>query len=208
IAGTDKLSFLSPTEAWFEGLRIHPDYRGHGVSAVLEEYMIEEASHRGAKSIRLLTNVHNLPVHRNTFRNGFANRFIVRYWKWEQSSAPQMAGLGSQITLRPATPKEAPRLYEWWWRTPSSQATDGLLHRNWLFSATSPEEWAGYAEREQLLVSEHLDVESLVLPPPFLLVSDDINESGDAAWTIATLSATADEWGMLARGLVSLAVEK
>jgi len=28
IAGIDKLTMLSPAEAWFEGLRINPDFRG------------------------------------------------------------------------------------------------------------------------------------------------------------------------------------
>src|SRR5439155_10276545 len=133
IAGIDKMSFLSPTEAWFEGLRVHPDFRGRGLSTRFETYMITEAARRGARTISLLTNVGNLPVHRNTYRHGFAQRFIVRYWRWppnEGNDGPAPQPLPA-LHLRPATPEEAPALYNWWLRTPAWQATAGLLNRNW-----------------------------------------------------------------------------
>src|SRR5437868_12964361 len=60
VAAIDKLSFLSPTEAWFEGLRVHPDYRGRGLASSLQRYMIGEARRLGAETVRFVTVVDNL----------------------------------------------------------------------------------------------------------------------------------------------------
>src|SRR5437762_1260753 len=55
IVAIDKLSMLSPTEAWFEGLRVHPDFRGRGLAGRLQKYMIGEAARLGAQAVRLTT---------------------------------------------------------------------------------------------------------------------------------------------------------
>src|SRR5512133_294913 len=53
IVALDKMTMLSPTEAWFEGLRVHSDFRGRGLAARLQKYMIGEAARLGAKAVRL-----------------------------------------------------------------------------------------------------------------------------------------------------------
>jgi N-acetylglutamate synthase-like GNAT family acetyltransferase len=206
IAGIDKMSFMSATEAWFEGLRVHPDFRGRGLSTRFEKYMIGEAGKRGARTIRLLTNVGNLAVHRNAYRHGFSQRFIVRHWKWpgEEHDGGPAVPLVPGFLLREATPEEAPSLYEWWRRSPSWQATCGLLNRNWSYSATSAQEWQARAAEGDILIPEGAEISEPALPPAFAIVSSD--RSGDKArWIISALSATGDEWVSLAAGLISAA---
>ena len=55
VMAVDKLTFLSDDEAFFEGLRIDPAYRGRGYAARFEEYMLAEAARQGARVVRLLT---------------------------------------------------------------------------------------------------------------------------------------------------------
>src|SRR3954452_21034039 len=186
-AGIDKMSFLSPAEAWFEGLRVHPDYRGLGLSTRFEKYMIEESRRLGASVIRLLTTVANLPVHRNTFRHGFSQRFIVRHWRLTSGEAKEkVTAAQPAYALRMATPDEAPVFHDWWRRTHAGYATGGLLNRQWSFSATSGEEWAERAARGHLLVPEEVEVSGLGLPPPMALISTDSDGPG-LDWTISTM---------------------
>jgi N-acetylglutamate synthase-like GNAT family acetyltransferase len=209
IAGIDKMSFLSPTEAWFEGLRVHPDFRGRGLATRFEGYMVNEAGKRGARTIRLLTNVGNLPVHRNAYRHAFSQRFIVRHWKWpvaEQTGSP-LVPTEPGLDLRRATPEESPLLYDWWLRSPSWQATGGLLNRNWSYSATSPKEWEARAANGDILIPGGIVISKAILPPPFAIVS--LDTSGDKPrWIMSTLSATAEEWVSLAVGLVASAGQR
>lgn len=53
--GINKVTFLSPGEAWLEGLRVDPKYRGMGIARALTKRSIREARHRDAKVIRLST---------------------------------------------------------------------------------------------------------------------------------------------------------
>lgn len=206
LAAIDKLTILSPTEAWFEGLRVSPDFRGRGLASELQRYMIGEARRLGAQTARLLTLLSNSAVHRNAYRDGFSRLFIVRFWKWRepdidsaQASDPKMA-----TELRRATPEEAPLLFEWWQKS-SSFATAGLLHRSWAFSKTSADEWTGRAAAGELYVPQGLDTAMLVLPPPTVMIWPEHEEDGSLLWKINLLSAASEEWDGLARGLIKVA---
>ncbi len=201
IAGIDKLTFLSPTEAWFEGLRVHPDFRGRGLATRLQTHMIGEAQRLGAQTVRLLTNIDNLSMHRKAYRDGFSARAVVRHWRWLASEAVAQ-GDDQLWQLREATPDEASKLYEWWRLSASCRASDSLINRNWSFGATSPDEWVGHAERGGLLIPEGTDVAALALPPPLALVIRGAHDDEDPYWTISLLSATGAEWNVLADALL------
>jgi GNAT superfamily N-acetyltransferase len=209
IAGIDKISFLSPTEAWFEGLRVHPDFRGQGLATRFERYMISEAGKRGARTIRLLTNVGNLPVHRNAYRHGFSQRFVARHWKWpgaEQIGSPPVPTKPA-LDLRLATPEESTLLYDWWLRSPAWQATGGLVNRNWSYSATSPQEWEARAANGDILIPEGIVISKAILPPACAIVS--LDTTGDKPrWIMSALSANGGEWVSLAAGLMASAGQR
>jgi len=210
IAGIDKLSFLSPTEAWFEGLRVHPDFRGRGLATSFQTYMIGEAQRLGAQTVRFLTNVDNLSVHRKAYRDGFSARFVVRHWHRSASGDMSREAESDSLPwqLRAATPDEASTLHQWWRRSASWQASGGLVNRNWSYSATSAEEWSEGAQRGELLIPEDTDVEALALPPPLALLKRGELDEENSHWTISLLSATGSEWGTLAPALVSWAASQ
>ena len=112
IAAIDKSELPSPTEAWFEGLRVHPDFRGRGLAGGLQTFMIGEARRLGATVIRMMTLADNFAVHRMAYRDGFKALFVVRHWLWKGQPAPSLSAPGSpMIELRPSTPAEAEVLY-------------------------------------------------------------------------------------------------
>ena len=199
------MSLLAPGEAWFEGLRVHADYRGQGLATRLERTMIAEATARGATTARLLTNVGNLPVHRNMYRHGFSNRIIVRPWHWtmDEVNTPDCP---TALALQAIRPEESRAVYDWWCRSSAWHATGGLIHRDWSFSSTSSNEWLERGARGELLVHPASDILGLRFPPPTALVSSDVNDKGDARWSISVLSASGPEWYVLACSLVSTAI--
>ena len=46
---------LNATEAWFEGMRIDPNFRQQGIASALFNAQLDEAQQRGAATIRLIT---------------------------------------------------------------------------------------------------------------------------------------------------------
>ena len=49
------MRMLNKTEAWFEGMRVDPAFRQHGIASALFDAQIAEAEHRGATTARLIT---------------------------------------------------------------------------------------------------------------------------------------------------------
>jgi len=49
------MRMLNKTEAWFEGMRVDPAFRQHGIASVLFDAQLVEAKHRGATTARLIT---------------------------------------------------------------------------------------------------------------------------------------------------------
>jgi GNAT superfamily N-acetyltransferase len=54
VAGLAQSVLLSEWEAWNQGLRVHPDYRGHGVSVAVTEDLFEWAREQGATTARVM----------------------------------------------------------------------------------------------------------------------------------------------------------
>jgi GNAT superfamily N-acetyltransferase len=202
IAAIDKLSFQSPEEAWFEGLRVNPDFRGHGLASRLQKYMIEQSRAYGARTLRFITLISNKPVHRMAYRDGFSLLSIVRFWKWRTDFPGTNPQGAESYTLREALPAEAPSLFQWWRRT-SAYATGQLAHLNWSFGSSSPHA----ADKGRLLVPHDAQVEGSAMPPPTLLLLDGQDDNDNPAWVLSAVTALEEEWASLLRGLCAHASE-
>ncbi len=216
IAAIDKLSFLSPTEAWFEGLRVNPAFRGRGLGAGFQTYMIGEARKLGARTIRFITNITNHQVHRMAYHDGFSMQLVVRFWKWVDNGAEigEIAETGESKTapsgpsttkLRAASPDEAPLLYDWW-RRASSHSTRDLLHENWSYKETSADEWTQRAADGCLLVAADAELSEAV--PPTVLLRAGRSDTEEIAWVLSAVTALGADWGPLMRGLLRYARQR
>ena len=52
VVGVNHVRYLSPDEAWFEGIRVRPEYRRSGIGRLLTSSSIERARERGVKVCR------------------------------------------------------------------------------------------------------------------------------------------------------------
>ncbi len=53
--GVANMRMLTKTEAWFEGMRVNPTFRQHGIASALFDAQMAEAINRGATTARLIT---------------------------------------------------------------------------------------------------------------------------------------------------------
>jgi GNAT superfamily N-acetyltransferase len=70
-AGVGKLTMISKTEAWLEGLRVNPAFRGHGVAQALYDATETEARKRYARVARYATYSGNEAIHHLSLRYGY-----------------------------------------------------------------------------------------------------------------------------------------
>ena len=77
--GTNRVTFLEDGSAWFEGVRVHPDFRGKGLATMLGKNSLRVAEARGVKVFRLTSGSTNKAAHRQIARIRFSevSRFSV-----------------------------------------------------------------------------------------------------------------------------------
>ena len=68
--GVAKVSLVTPTEAWLQGLRVHPAYRLRGLAWQFHKHCLRVAQELGASVARLATSSKNTPVHKMSERAG------------------------------------------------------------------------------------------------------------------------------------------
>ena len=75
--GMNRVKFLEDGSAWFEGVRVHPGFRGRGLASMLGEHSMRFAADRGAGLFRLTSGSRNRAAHRQISRILF--REIARF---------------------------------------------------------------------------------------------------------------------------------
>ena len=136
VMGVDKLTFLAPGEAFFEGLRIAPAYRGRGYAGRFQRFMLAEAARRGAHVLRFLTAANNTPIHKNAARDAFVRGPVLLPW---QAAPAAESNLPAAILLQPGPQAEAA-----WAALPQSPmwaATGGLVSHAWHVQAWTRALW-------------------------------------------------------------------
>jgi GNAT superfamily N-acetyltransferase len=71
--GVAKVTLLTPTEAWLEGLRVDPRCRRHGMASQFQTRCLELARQMGARVARLATGSQNWAVRKTAERAGMCH---------------------------------------------------------------------------------------------------------------------------------------
>ena len=118
--GLARVAMLSPTEAWAQAARVHPDHRRRGVGRRLTEAGEAWADRRGAVVMRLVTEDWNEAAQHQVERSGYR---IVAKWGMAQRavgrSVPAIPGNGGRRApveerLRPSSIHEVePAFFAW-----------------------------------------------------------------------------------------------
>ena len=87
VVGTGKVTMTSGSEAWLEGLRVNPSFRGQGLAQAMYEAAETTARKRWAKVARYATFSSNTAIHNLSERFGY--RRVARFIEF---AAPAEAG--------------------------------------------------------------------------------------------------------------------
>jgi GNAT superfamily N-acetyltransferase len=71
VVGISKLSRLSRSEWWLEGLRVHPDFQGRGIASHLNDYLLEYWASKAGEILRLVTASFRVQVQHLCQHSGF-----------------------------------------------------------------------------------------------------------------------------------------
>lgn len=113
--GVNHVRYLSQDEAWFEGIRVHPDYRRLGIGNLLTEAAIRGAKERGAKLVRITIDDDNFRSRGMSQSAGFVlvDEIIDLHKDLPKKTATTMEDAGADgITVVAVSPADAGLLAE------------------------------------------------------------------------------------------------
>jgi len=129
LVGFGHCVWMSPTYAWFEGLRIDSAWRNRGIAGALHEYMLEWAGEAGATRVGLSVYLDNQPSLRIVESHGFewAAGFVVLEAHAEGSHHAQASAAEDVVRVSYA---EAAAYID---RSAFLERSRGFFPRNWRF---------------------------------------------------------------------------
>jgi GNAT superfamily N-acetyltransferase len=137
VVGLARIALVSPTEAWSQGARVHPDFRRRGVGTAIAGALHDWAEGHGAHVVRLAVEDWNQPARAQVAALGFRPAsewmFAVR-GVGENSPVPEGNG-GRRVMapegIRPAPSAEAEPALLAWSSGPLERAARGLFAVGW-----------------------------------------------------------------------------
>lgn len=97
--GLNRVRFLEDGSAWFEGVRVHPDFRGQGLATALGENAEKVAVGKGVKTFRLTSSSWNKAAHRQIARMKFNEECRISVYEpgKEASLRPQSGARRAEV---------------------------------------------------------------------------------------------------------------
>jgi len=130
VVGISKLSRLSPSEWWLEGLRVHPHFQGRGIASHLNDYLLAYWNSHEGKILRLVTSSLRLQVQHLCQRSGFKKIFEVIPYGAEPV-------IGPVERFSPLKPGEEAMALEMSLRYPAPTLPGGLMDIGWQWAEPS-----------------------------------------------------------------------
>jgi GNAT superfamily N-acetyltransferase len=131
--GMNRVKFLEDGSAWFEGARVHPDFRGRGLGSMLGENSMEVAKKRGVAVFRLTSGSRNHPAHRQIARIKFEE--ASRFSAYEPPESMKLRSTGEATKVTGAELREAGRLMR---ASREFSLGTGVFWHNWSAAALNP----------------------------------------------------------------------
>ncbi len=147
---------LSPREAWFQGARVHPDFRRRGIGQRLHGHLREWARDRGAVVARLLVEAGNERARGQVEASGMrAVAEFARAHREVGDASPLPAGnggrrVGALEKLRRSHSSEAESAFMAWSTSELARAGRGLFGVDWRFRRLQVDDLAAAAVHDAL----------------------------------------------------------
>ncbi|MGC9334015.1 MAG: GNAT family N-acetyltransferase [Anaerolineae bacterium] len=129
VVAVGRVAFLPYGQAWFEAMRVDPDYRQRGIARQFLQHKLDLARAQGNRLARLATSASNMPVHRMMASAGMA--CVGAYVQWTAEPSDQ----GPQITF--LSPEQAGPIQAFLQASPVLAHTRDLYSVNWAWQELS-----------------------------------------------------------------------
>jgi GNAT superfamily N-acetyltransferase len=159
--GIAHADFQSGREAWFEGMRVDPDYRRMKVGSKLTNALLSACWNKGIETVHLGIEEYNLPSQTMTMRSGFS--VIARYdWLRSEANTPlapfdrprlpredelkALMDVAHETNRRDGTPLAA--FWEWNWQMLTEESLKSLYDRQALrvHPTKGPQAWCAFVK--------------------------------------------------------------
>lgn len=190
---------LSPHEAWFQGARVHPDHRRHGLASALGDVLIDWARQRGAQVARLAVEEWNTAARAQVEASGMRRvALFARAVRELGAGEPRPDGNGGRRAradnqLVPAPAAEAESAFVSWSSSELSRAVRGLFAVHWTWRRLTVEDLRAAAAGGALWTARSGWVMAAVA-----------EETVEVAWCDTAAESAED----MARSLVDLAEDR
>lgn len=145
--GVAKVTLVTPTEAWLQGLRVHPEYRRRGLARQFQNHCLIVAREMGASVARLATSAKNAPVHTMTERANMHRVAVVEVLQATSLPSEVSASL-SALTLA-----DWPQVSRIILDGTALAAMGGLYETDWTWHALTRDKLHTHLMRGQVLAA-------------------------------------------------------
>jgi len=154
--GLGRIHLVSPSEAWANAMRVHPDHRRLGVGSMIGDALWESAREAGAHVVRLALEDWNDAARRQVTKAGFRSLgswFAARRGVGDSSPVPEGNG-GMRVkgaeALKPAHSAEAEPALLSWSSGELARAAHGLYAVGWTWQRLTVDDLVAAAKDRTL----------------------------------------------------------
>lgn len=129
------VAMLSPSEAWLEGARVHPDHRRSGLGSLLNDAGVDWARERGGRVIRLSTEASNVAARNQVTRLGYRE---VSRWLHAVFEVDATHRSSERFRMRPAPGGDAEAAWLFWVGSDLARESRELIAHGWQWRTARP----------------------------------------------------------------------
>ena len=129
------VAMLSPSEAWLEAARVHPDHRRMGLGSLLNDAGVEWARKRGGRVIRLSTDAWNVAARNQV--EGLGYREVSR-WLHTAFAVDATHRSSERHRMRPAPGGDAEAAWLFWVGSDLARESRELIAHGWQWRTARP----------------------------------------------------------------------
>jgi len=148
VVGLGKLTRLSETDWWMEGLRVHPDHEGRGIASRLNDYLLDYWQRTGSGVVRLATSSSREPVKHLSKKRGF--QIIGEYSTFKAPISNLDSNNAIKNIFQPLNPDEAFEAVEWLTKPKKDRLPFGMMDLGWQFAEPKTQYFDRYLKNNQV----------------------------------------------------------
>jgi GNAT superfamily N-acetyltransferase len=148
IVGLGKLTKLSTSDWWFEGLRVHPDHEGMGIASHLDNYLFNYWLGAGSGYLRLATSSSRKPVIHLSNKKDF--RQVGEFTTYKASTEHTNVEHQSFPSFKPLVAEEIGEAFELLCDSNKGWLPFGLMDLGWQWAPPSAHHLEQYVKDDQV----------------------------------------------------------